>query len=181
MHRVPALSPGSPRTRARAEPCAYIKRPDQSASLACQSHIQDAAATHLQPLQAMGQRCRPASTLQAKAPLPSGTPGVDCRKTAAARPAKKSNLRLTASEAGGHPGMLLRSLRDPVRLEQWLAHHELKAYARLTIASKERMRIELTRVRAESWALSTRQQALDARGLPLCGTTGSATSLARCA
>ena len=62
-------------------------------------------------------------------------------------------------------GMLLLSLRDPVRLGQWLLLHELKAYTSFTIANKERMRIELARVRAQGWALSEQQLALYYRGV----------------
>jgi IclR family pca regulon transcriptional regulator len=62
-------------------------------------------------------------------------------------------------------GMLLLSLREPAWLEQWLLHHELKAYTSFTIASNERMRIELARVRAQGWALSEQQLALYSRGV----------------
>ena len=62
-------------------------------------------------------------------------------------------------------GMLLLSLRDPVRLGQWRLLHELKAYTSFTIANKERMRIELARVRAQGWALSEQQLALYYRGV----------------
>src|SRR2546427_7454913 len=45
-------------------------------------------------------------------------------------------------------GMLMLSMRETSWQENWLATHELKAYTSYTIASKERLRIELARVRA---------------------------------
>lgn len=62
-------------------------------------------------------------------------------------------------------GMLMLALRDPAWLETWLANHDLKAYTSYTIASKDRMRVELARVRAQGWALSEQQLELNHRGI----------------
>ncbi|GAB3473809.1 IclR family transcriptional regulator domain-containing protein [Polaromonas eurypsychrophila] len=62
-------------------------------------------------------------------------------------------------------GMLMLALRDPVWLENWLTNHELKAYTSYTISSKDRMRVELARVRANGWALSEQQLELNYRGI----------------
>jgi IclR family pca regulon transcriptional regulator len=62
-------------------------------------------------------------------------------------------------------GLLLLSTRDPQWLESWLLSHELKAYTSHTIASKERLRIELARVRAQGWAVSEQQLELNYRGI----------------
>ena len=62
-------------------------------------------------------------------------------------------------------GLLMLSLRDPGWLENWFATHELKAYTSYTIASKDRLRIELARVRAQGWAISEQQLELNYRGI----------------
>lgn len=62
-------------------------------------------------------------------------------------------------------GLLLLSSRDELSLDRWLARHELKAYTSYTIASKERLRIELARVRAQGWAISEQQLELNYRGI----------------
>ncbi|WP_431097482.1 IclR family transcriptional regulator domain-containing protein [Polaromonas aquatica] len=62
-------------------------------------------------------------------------------------------------------GLLMLSMRDPAWLETWLANHELKAYTSYTIASKDRLRIELARVRAQGWAISEQQLELNYRGI----------------
>lgn len=62
-------------------------------------------------------------------------------------------------------GMLMLALRDPAWLENWLANHELKAYTSYTISSKDRMRVELARVRANGWAISEQQLELNHRGI----------------
>ena len=62
-------------------------------------------------------------------------------------------------------GMLLLALRDSAWSEHWLATRELKSYTSYTIASKERMRIELARVRAQGWAASEQQLELNYRGM----------------
>ena len=62
-------------------------------------------------------------------------------------------------------GMLMLSLRTPEWLENWLATRDLKAYTPFTIANKDRMRIELARVRSQGWALSEQQLELNHRGI----------------
>lgn len=54
-------------------------------------------------------------------------------------------------------GLLMLALRDPDWLENWLAHHELKAYTSYTINNKERLRIELAHIRQRGWAMSEQQ------------------------
>ncbi|MES2512128.1 MAG: IclR family transcriptional regulator C-terminal domain-containing protein [Pseudomonadota bacterium] len=62
-------------------------------------------------------------------------------------------------------GMLLLSMRPLEWQEGWLATHELKSYTSYTIASKDRMRVELARVRAQGWAVSEQQLELKHRGI----------------
>ena len=62
-------------------------------------------------------------------------------------------------------GMMMLALRTPEWQDLWLAQHELKAYTSFTIASKDRMRVELARVRSQSWALSEQQLELSHRGV----------------
>jgi IclR family pca regulon transcriptional regulator len=62
-------------------------------------------------------------------------------------------------------GMLLLALGDPAWVEHWLATQTLKAYTSHTISNKERLRIELTRVQAQGWALSEQQLELNYRGI----------------
>jgi IclR family pca regulon transcriptional regulator len=62
-------------------------------------------------------------------------------------------------------GLLMLALRDPEWLERWLAEHELKAYTSHTIASKDRLRLELARIRQQGWAVSEQQLELNYRGI----------------
>jgi IclR family pca regulon transcriptional regulator len=62
-------------------------------------------------------------------------------------------------------GMLMLSMREPEWLEHWLTTHELKAYTSHTIASKDRMRVELARIRQQGWAVSEQQLELNHRGV----------------
>lgn len=62
-------------------------------------------------------------------------------------------------------GMLMLSMRPPEWQQNWLATHDLKTYTSYTIASKERMVVELARVRAQGWALSEQQLELNHRGI----------------
>ncbi|WP_332777995.1 IclR family transcriptional regulator domain-containing protein [Polaromonas sp.] len=62
-------------------------------------------------------------------------------------------------------GLLMLALRDPQWIENWLVNHELKAYTSHTIASKDRLRIELARVRAQGWSISEQQLELNYRGI----------------
>ncbi|MDO9402572.1 MAG: IclR family transcriptional regulator C-terminal domain-containing protein [Polaromonas sp.] len=73
-------------------------------------------------------------------------------------------------------GLLLLSMRDTVWLDEWLAARELKSYTSYTIASKERMRLELARVRNQGWAVSEQQLELNYRGIavPLRDRHGNA-------
>lgn len=72
-------------------------------------------------------------------------------------------------------GLLLLSMRDVAWLESWLTTHELKAYTSYTIASKDRLRLELARVRTQGWAISEQQLELNHRGIavPLRDRHGS--------
>lgn len=62
-------------------------------------------------------------------------------------------------------GMLMLAERDETWLDNWLAAHELKAYTPYTITSKDRLRVELTRVRSRGWAISEQQLELNYRGI----------------
>jgi IclR family pca regulon transcriptional regulator len=62
-------------------------------------------------------------------------------------------------------GMLLLAQRDPEWLEQWLSGHALKAFTAHTIVSKERLVLELARIRAQGWSISEQQMELGTRGI----------------
>ena len=62
-------------------------------------------------------------------------------------------------------GMLLLALREPQALEAWFQSRELKAYTSFTIASKDRLRLELARIRSRGWAVSEQQLELTYRGV----------------
>ncbi|WP_213953586.1 MULTISPECIES: IclR family transcriptional regulator C-terminal domain-containing protein [unclassified Variovorax] len=62
-------------------------------------------------------------------------------------------------------GMLMLALRSDAELDSWLATHELAVFTSHTIASKERMRLELMRIRAQGWSLSEQQLDLNSRGI----------------
>ena len=62
-------------------------------------------------------------------------------------------------------GLLILSLRPVEWLDAWLASRELKIYTAHTIASKERMRVEMARVRSQGWAMSEQQLELNFRGV----------------
>lgn len=62
-------------------------------------------------------------------------------------------------------GLMMLALREPVWLENWLNSYALRSYTSYTIASKERLRIELARVRAQGWAISEQQLELNYRGI----------------
>lgn len=62
-------------------------------------------------------------------------------------------------------GMLMLAMRDNTWLENWMASHELKSYTSYTITSKERLRIELARIRNQGWAISEQQLELSYRGV----------------
>jgi IclR family pca regulon transcriptional regulator len=62
-------------------------------------------------------------------------------------------------------GMLMMALRDAEWLQRWFAEHELKAYTSHTIDSKDRMRLELARIRQQGWAVSEQQLESNYRGV----------------
>lgn len=62
-------------------------------------------------------------------------------------------------------GMLILAMRDPAWLDDWVQQHEFKAYTSHTIASKDRMRVELARIRQQGWAVSEQQLELNYRGV----------------
>ncbi len=62
-------------------------------------------------------------------------------------------------------GMLMLALRSDAELNQWLATKTLTVFTSHTIASMERMRLELARIRAQGWALSEQQLDLNSRGI----------------
>jgi len=62
-------------------------------------------------------------------------------------------------------GLLLMALRDPDWQDRWLADHELKAYTSHTIASKDRLKLELARIRQQGWSVSEQQLELNYRGI----------------
>lgn len=60
-------------------------------------------------------------------------------------------------------GLLLLALRKPLWLEQWLSSHDLRAYTSCTITSKDRLRVEVARVRGQGRAISEQQLELNYR------------------
>ncbi|MGJ7555612.1 IclR family transcriptional regulator domain-containing protein [Variovorax sp. RB3P1] len=62
-------------------------------------------------------------------------------------------------------GMLMLALRSDAELNEWLATKTLTVFTSHTIASMERMRLELARIRAQGWALSEQQLDLNSRGI----------------
>ncbi len=62
-------------------------------------------------------------------------------------------------------GMLILAMRDPQWLEDWIQQHEFKPYTSHTIANKDRMRVELARIRQQGWAVSEQQLELNHRGV----------------
>lgn len=62
-------------------------------------------------------------------------------------------------------GMLMLAMRNDEERNLWLATHELTVFTSHTIASKERMKLELARIRAQGWALSEQQLDLNSRGI----------------
>ena len=62
-------------------------------------------------------------------------------------------------------GMLLVALQGEAAVDHWLATQELTTFTSLTINNKDRMRIEMARIRAQDWALSEQQLDLAYRGV----------------
>lgn len=69
----------------------------------------------------------------------------------------RAPAQLTAS------GLLMLALRPDA--EHWLDTHELRVFTSHTIASKDRLRLEFARIRAQGWALSEQQLDLNSRGV----------------
>jgi IclR family pca regulon transcriptional regulator len=61
--------------------------------------------------------------------------------------------------------MLMLAMRSDEEQAHWLATHELAVFTSHTISSKDRMRLELARIRAQGWALSEQQLDLNSRGI----------------
>ena len=64
-------------------------------------------------------------------------------------------------------GLLMLSLRPAEWIDQWLATHELVSYTAFTVTSKEAMRLQMTQVRAQGWAISEQQLDLNFRGVAI--------------
>lgn len=62
-------------------------------------------------------------------------------------------------------GLMMLALREPQALEHWLAKLELKAYTSQSIASKDRLRLELAYIRQRGWAVSEQQLEMGYRGV----------------
>jgi IclR family pca regulon transcriptional regulator len=62
-------------------------------------------------------------------------------------------------------GMLMLALRSDAELNEWLTTRQLTVFTSHTIASMERMKLELARIRAQGWALSEQQLDLNSRGI----------------
>jgi len=62
-------------------------------------------------------------------------------------------------------GMLLLAQREPEDIAAWLETHTLKAYTSYTVASKERLHVELMRIRHLGYAMSEQQIDLHYRGV----------------
>ncbi len=62
-------------------------------------------------------------------------------------------------------GLLMLAMRGDEEQATWLATHELAVFTSHTISSKDRMRLELARIRAQGWALSEQQLDLNSRGI----------------
>ncbi|KQP14263.1 IclR family transcriptional regulator C-terminal domain-containing protein [Pseudorhodoferax sp. Leaf267] len=62
-------------------------------------------------------------------------------------------------------GTLMLALRSDDEVAQWLQTHALTAFTPHTIVSKERMKLEFARIRAQGWSLSEQQLDLNSRGI----------------
>lgn len=63
------------------------------------------------------------------------------------------------------PGLLLVALKEPAAVDAWLADCELKAYTPYTIASKQKLKLELELIRSRRWAISEQQLVPGYRGI----------------
>jgi len=62
-------------------------------------------------------------------------------------------------------GLVMLALRNADWLEHWLNTHDLRAYTSHTITCKDRLRVELARIRPQGWAISEQQLELNYRGI----------------
>ncbi|MEJ8850879.1 IclR family transcriptional regulator domain-containing protein [Variovorax rhizosphaerae] len=62
-------------------------------------------------------------------------------------------------------GTLMLALLSDAELDRWMATHELAVFTSHTIASKDRLRLELMRIRAQCFSLSEQQLDLHSRGI----------------
>lgn len=62
-------------------------------------------------------------------------------------------------------GMLLLAMQGEEAVNTWLATHDLKTFTSHTINNKDRMRLEMARIRAQGWAISEQQLDLNYRGV----------------
>ena len=62
-------------------------------------------------------------------------------------------------------GMLMLAMRSDETMQHWLDTRKLAIFTPHTIASKEAMKRELARIRAQDWAMSEQQLDLNSRGI----------------
>jgi IclR family pca regulon transcriptional regulator len=62
-------------------------------------------------------------------------------------------------------GMLLLAMQGEAAVDQWLSSQELKTFTSYTITNKDRMRLEMVRIRAQGWAISEQQLDMSYRGV----------------
>lgn len=62
-------------------------------------------------------------------------------------------------------GLVMLALRSEAEVTAWLAGHTFTVFTPHTIASRERMKLELARVRAQGWSISEQQLDLNSRGI----------------
>ncbi len=62
-------------------------------------------------------------------------------------------------------GMLMLAMGDQEQLAVWLEQVALQAYTSHNITSKDRLRVEFARIRANGWAISEQQLELNFRGI----------------
>ena len=62
-------------------------------------------------------------------------------------------------------GMLMLAMQGPEAVDDWLRNNELKTFTAHTITNKERMKLEMTRIQVQDWAISEQQLDLAYRGV----------------
>jgi IclR family pca regulon transcriptional regulator len=62
-------------------------------------------------------------------------------------------------------GMLLLAMQGEAAVDQWLSSQDLKTFTSYTITNKDRMRLEMVRIRAQGWAISEQQLDMSYRGV----------------